>query len=276
MASNPPSPLAWAKAATAELAQVKGVCLDIDDTLSTHGKLTPEAFDALWSLKRAGFAIVPITGRPAGWCDHIARFWPVDAVVGENGAFTFYMHQGVRKRLDTPMGAGLTPESARTKLKSLESAIRARFAHARWASDQSYREYDLAIDICEDVPTWPKPEVEQLLKLCHDQGAHAKLSSIHVNAWFGDYDKKRGFQHALESGILPGPKKLSQWIYIGDSPNDEPMFELFPKSVGVANLKQYLGRLQHPPTWLTKSESGDGFAEMAARLLKARPVKKKR
>lgn len=271
---NPITP--WAKAKTTDLSTIQGVCLDIDDTLSSHGKLTAEAYAALWKLKDAGFAVVPITGRPAGWCDHIARFWPVDAVVGENGAFTYYMHQGVRKRLDTPMGAGgLTAEGARAKLKGLENAIRARFPHARWASDQSYREYDLAIDICEDVPTWPKADVEALLTLCHQAGAHAKLSSIHVNAWFGDYDKKRGFQHALASGILPGPKKLNGWIYIGDSPNDEPMFELFPHSVGVANLKKYLDRLRHPPTWMTGKESGEGFAEMASRLLKGRPAKKK-
>ena len=60
---------------------------DIDDTLTTHGKLTAAAYAALERLQRAGKLVIPITGRPAGWCDHIARMWPVDAVVGENGAF---------------------------------------------------------------------------------------------------------------------------------------------------------------------------------------------
>ncbi len=212
--------------------------------------------------------MVPITGRPAGWCDHIARFWPVDAVVGENGAFTFYMEKGVRKRVDTPMG--MKPEDARAKLKALEKTVRERFSQARWASDQSYREYDLAIDICEDVPPWSRADIDALLELCHGAGAHAKLSSIHVNTWFGDYDKKRGFQHALKSGILPGSQKLEHWIYIGDSPNDEPMFEYFPKSVGVSNLRQYLDRLKHPPQWLTKSASGAGFEEMAALLISSK------
>src|SRR5687767_5199996 len=98
-------PTRWKQADRAELAKLKGVCLDIDDTLSTHGKLTSDAFSALWALKDAGFLIVPITGRPAGWCDHIARFWPVDAVVGENGAFTFFMKDGIRRRIDTPGAA---------------------------------------------------------------------------------------------------------------------------------------------------------------------------
>src|SRR5580698_2815830 len=91
----------WQESSLTELGQVQGVCLDIDDTLSTAGKLTAEAYASLWNLKNAGFVIVPVTGRPAGWCDQIARFWPVDAVVGENGAFTFFMKDGKRQRMDT-------------------------------------------------------------------------------------------------------------------------------------------------------------------------------
>jgi HAD superfamily hydrolase (TIGR01484 family) len=256
----------WKESSLQELKALKGVCLDIDDTLSTSGKLTDEAFSALWSLKNAGFFVVPITGRPAGWCDHIARFWPVDAVVGENGAFTFFMKDRVLKRIDTPSGS--TSEKCKTQLKSLGETILKRFPHAKWASDQSYREYDLAIDICEDVPTWPKEDVEELLKMCTAAGAHAKLSSIHVNTWFGNYDKKSGFRNWLKH-VGNAPQE-NEWIFIGDSPNDEPMFESFPYSVGVANLSQYLDRLNHPPRWITQSKSGAGFSEMAARLVTSR------
>src|SRR5262252_3618530 len=130
------------------LAAIEGVLTDIDETLSTRGQLTADAYRALEMLKKAGLRVVPVTGRPEGWCDHIARFWPVDAVVGENGAFTFYMdHErasSVRRRLDTPLGAGLTPAQAKTKLNELAQAIQARFPQASWASDQAYREFDLA------------------------------------------------------------------------------------------------------------------------------------
>jgi hypothetical protein len=271
----------WKSATAAELKKVRGVCLDIDDTLSSHGKLTADAYRALWSLKDAGFAVVPITGRPAGWCDHFARFWPVDAVVGENGAFTFFMDGGVRKRIDTP--AGESNEALRTKLGYLEQKVLARFPHAKWASDQAYREYDLAIDFCEDVSPWPRAEVDELLGLCHGLGAHAKLSSIHVNCWFGQYDKRKGFEHWLNSGApglkmaagAPGGTEVpawNEWLFIGDSPNDEPMFAAFEHSVGVANLKRYLDRVKHPPRWITSLESGEGFAEMAAKLVSARSV----
>lgn len=264
-------PSAWKDAPSSELAQIQGVCLDVDDTLSTGGKLTSEAYAALWALKEAGFAVIPITGRPAGWCDHFARFWPVNAVVGENGAFTFFMKDGVRKRLDTP--AGITPEEGKKKLQALSKKILKEFPDAEWASDQSYREYDLAIDICEDVPAWSREKIDALLKLCKSEGAHAKLSSIHVNAWFGDYDKKSGLKHWLSKGapglnrVAPAWEKL---LFIGDSPNDEPLFESFKFSVGVANLSKYLDRLSFPPKWITELESGAGFSEMAAKLIASR------
>jgi len=256
----------WQDASLEELASVKGICLDIDETLSTRGKLTSEAFSALWRLQAAGFRVIPITGRPAGWCDLIARFWPVDAVVGENGAFSFFMRDGKRHRVTTPRA----PETPRPAIDRLAQVLRTEFPGARWASDQAYREYDLAIDFCEDVPAWPRSEVDRLVSVCEREGAHAKVSSIHVNAWFGDYDKFSGFTHFLNSASLPELPDVSQWLFIGDSPNDEPLFARFPFSVGVANIQEFADRLKHPPTWITSSESGAGFVEMADRMIAAR------
>lgn len=264
-------PAPWSNATKEELGQIRGVCLDIDDTLSTHGKLTSEAFSALWKLKETGFAVVAITGRPAGWCDHFARFWPVDAVVGENGAFTFFMKSGVRRRIDTPaVGIDSDPITRKKRLENLGAAIRSRFPHAKWASDQAYREYDLAIDFCEDVPRWPAADLDTLLDLCVKEGAHAKLSSIHVNVWFGDYDKHGGFTHWLNSEAPVALQDPSKWLFIGDSPNDEPLFARFASSVGVANLKPFLSRIAQPPRWLTDSESGAGVREMVDRLVHAK------
>lgn len=211
--------------------------------------------------------IVPITGRPAGWCDHIARFWPVDAVVGENGAFTLYMQGGILKRLNTLSAS--TSTDLKAKLKKLHTAIVRRFPHAQVASDQAYREYDLAIDICEDVAAWSPSDVDALLSLCKNSGAHAKLSSIHVNTWFGDYDKRTGFDTWVKQGLLSKKVPSDAWIFIGDSPNDEPLFASFKHSVGVANLKQYLPRLKNPPVWITQKPSGQGFSQMAARLIRS-------
>ncbi len=253
-----------------EVSEIRGICLDIDDTLSTHGKLTAEAYQALWNLKNAGYFIVPITGRPAGWCDHIIRFWPVDAVVGENGAFTFYMKDKVRSRIETP-GALADATVRAKKLHDLGQTILKEFPHAKWASDQAYREHDLAIDFCEDVPPWPRADIDRLVEVCHQVGAQAKISSIHVNSWFGTHNKCSGFEawkQAGFQGLVKGTDiKHDQWIFIGDSPNDEPMFEYFSKSVGVANLAPFLDRIKNPPRWITQHESGNGFVEFAEKLL---------
>ena len=265
-----PTPLHTARKDS--LKTIRAVCLDIDDTLSTQGKLTSEAYSALWQLKEAGFIVVPITGRPAGWCDHFARFWPVDAIIGENGAFSFFMKDGIRKRIDT-LERTHSPAELKHRLQVLSERIKDQFPDARWASDQAYREYDLAVDICEDVKPWDQDQVISLLEYAKKQGAHAKLSSIHVNIWFGDYDKFTGFQYWLSEGApgcpVPAPS-LDEWIYIGDSPNDEPLFEKFSYSVGVANLKKYLSQLTHRPTWITDDESGAGFTELTRTLIQSR------
>lgn len=254
-----PSPL---EALAPHRNRIRGICFDIDDTFSLHGKIQDEAFSALWDLKRAGFTLIPVTGRPAGWCDHIARFWPVDAVVGENGAFSFYMADGKRKRIDT-----LPPpeaQAARSKLAALRSGIETEFPGVQFASDQNYREYDLAIDFCEDVSPWPESEIDRLVTFCESKGAIAKISSIHVNTWFGRYTKIEGIRHLLhQAGKDLGLPDFDSLIFVGDSPNDEPMFGAFELSVGVANVKPYLARLRTPPKFLTQLEAGAGFSELA-------------
>lgn len=254
-----------------ELKNIKALCFDIDDTFSSEGKITPEAFSALWKLKEAGFILVPVTGRPAGWCDMIARFWPVDAVIGENGAFVFFMKNGVRSRMDVL--DEFKASEARCKITWLKDKVLEEFPHAQWASDQEYREYDLAIDFCEDVKPWREDEIDDLVSHCENLGAIAKISSIHVNAWFGDYNKQMALRVWLERGA-PGLKgkvpSLDEWIYAGDSPNDEPAFEFFKQSVGVANLSKFLKKMKTHPTYITEGESGRGFSELALKLIESR------
>ncbi|MEO8143284.1 MAG: HAD-IIB family hydrolase, partial [Betaproteobacteria bacterium] len=131
----------------------RGLLFDIDDTLTTDGRLTAEAYGAMERLKRAGKLLVPITGRPAGWCDHIARMWPVDAVVGENGAFYFCRARGrqIRHFHDDEQ----TRAGNRARLQAIGRQILRQVPGCALASDQPYRESDLAIDFCEDVPPLP-------------------------------------------------------------------------------------------------------------------------
>src|SRR5213593_2830135 len=100
---------------------VRAVLVDIDETLTTSGKLTADAYAALERLHAAGRIVVLVTGRPAGWCDHIARMWPVDAVVGENGAFYFFFAEGrLRKRF---VDDDATRAQKRAKLETIAKRI---------------------------------------------------------------------------------------------------------------------------------------------------------
>ena len=254
-----------------EKRRVQGVFTDIDDTLTTDGRLTAEAYAAMQDLKEAGFLVIPITGRPAGWCDHIARMWPVDGVVGENGAFYFRYADDARrmtKRFLVPKDARI---ANRRRLESLRDRILAAVPGTAVASDQLYREADLAIDFCEDVERLPTSEIERIIELFEDAGATAKASSIHVNGWFGDYDKLGMTRIMLdECFAIDLEAEKETFVYAGDSPNDAPMFAWFPNAVGVANVRDFAGRLAAEPAYVTEARCGAGFAELARELIAVR------
>ena len=247
---------------------IRYVLTDIDDTLTVKGRLPAVVFAAMEDLQRFGIRVVPITGRPAGWCDHIARMWPVDGLVGENGAF--YFQYDVREKKMTRRYWKSKEEriSDRTRLNGIREKVLADVPGCAVAADQAYREADLAIDFCEDVPPLPMPSAQAIKAIFENAGATAKISSIHVNGWFGDYDKlsmsrlmfKEVFTEDLDA-------VRGQMIFCGDSPNDSPMFGFFPHSVGVANVRAFEAQLEMPPTWVTRAEGGFGFAEMVKILL---------
>jgi HAD superfamily hydrolase (TIGR01484 family) len=253
----------------ADAAALRYVLFDIDDTITEGGLLPEESYSAIWALRRAGVAAVPVTGRPAGWCDLIARQWPVAGVVGENGAFAFYMEDGRLRRLFHP--AAPDPASTRDRLTRLgEEAVR-RVPGLRLAKDQPYRLFDLALDFAEEPPELPLGEAIQVKKLCEAAGARAKVSSIHVNAWFGDYDKLSMSELFLSSILGWDPILCSRAVaFFGDSPNDEPMFERFEISCGVANVRRFEAVMEHPPAFVTQKPFGQGFAEACEYILECR------
>jgi HAD superfamily hydrolase (TIGR01484 family) len=249
--------------------EVSAVLTDIDDTLTTEGKLTAEAYSALERLQRAGFRVVPVTGRPAGWCDHIARMWPVDAVVGENGAFYFYYAKGRLERRFQQDQASRAEKRAR--LSAIAERILAAVPGCALASDQPYRETDLAIDYCEDVPPLPLAAAERIASLMREAGLTAKVSSIHINGWFGDYDKLATARRLFAERFgLDLDQANRQVVFAGDSPNDAPMFGFFHNSVGVVNVRKFEQVLSAKPRFITKAPAGAGFRELAEHLLVAK------
>ncbi len=253
--------------------QIRFVLTDIDDTVTTDGRLTADAYTALERLSAAGITVIPITGRPAGWCDHIARMWPVFAVVGENGAFYMRYDRVARKMTTHQWASEAHLQENRQKLDRLALEILQQVPGSALASDQQYRLADLAIDFCEDVAPLSERAVQQIVAMFKAAGAQAKVSSIHVNGWFGAYDKlsmtKTLFAREFDIDLQNDNENV---LFIGDSPNDEPMFEFFSYSVGVANIHKQLHRLTHRPKFVTPSEGGAGFVEMAHQLLLAHKV----
>lgn len=250
---------------------VRAVLTDVDDTLTTGGRLPAVSLAALERLRGAGLAVAAITGRPAGWCDMIARFWPVDGVVGENGAFYFAYDSGAR-RMHRIFAAGDAARAAnRARLAHVRERVLAEVPGCAVAADQQYRETDLAIDVREDAGPLAPEAVDRIKAIFEEEGATAKISSIHVNGWFGDYDKLSMTRRLAADRLgIDVDAERARVIFCGDSPNDAPMFAHFPNACGVANVRDFSARLEAAPAWIASARGGEGFSEIAGAILSAR------
>ena len=250
---------------------IRGVLTDIDDTLTDEGHLPAVAYAALERLRNAGLLVIPVTGRPAGWCDHIARMWPVDAVVGENGAFWF-RHDRQAGRLIKRYVMGEEERALRrARLGAIAERVMREVPGCAISSDQPYREADLAIDFREDVAPLPLADVQRIVTIMESEGLTAKASSIHVNGWFGGYDKlSTSLLMMREEFAIDLAAARDAFVFAGDSPNDQPMFGFFPNAVGVANVREMEELMTKLPAWITPSRGSHGFAELAEALLASR------
>jgi HAD superfamily hydrolase (TIGR01484 family) len=249
-------------------ARLRGVLTDIDDTLTSGGKLDAASYGALWRLSRAGLIVVPITGRPAGWCDLIARQWPVAGIVGENGALAFYEDAGVLQRIYHPE---VSDPALHTRLDAVRHDVLAAVPGARVAKDQPFRMFDLAIDFAEEQPDLGLAAGYRIAEVFERHGAQAKVSSIHVNGWFGDYDKLSMTRLFLSRRYgIDLDRDAERFVFCGDSANDEPMFAAFPNACGVANIADFADRMRHLPRYVASRSGGAGFAELVDTLLDKR------
>jgi HAD superfamily hydrolase (TIGR01484 family) len=242
---------------------------DIDDTLTDHGKLPAESYEALWRAHEAGLAVIPVTGRPAGWCDLICRQWPVAAVVGENGAFAFYLEDDHLQALRHPRSP--EPRANRARLEEIAQQVFAAVPGTRPAKDQFSRLYDFAVDFREEPPYLDLDAARRIASIFESHGARARISSIHVNAWFGDYDKLGMVEQLMRqrfSTDVTTPEGNRRVLFCGDSPNDEPMFAAFENSVGVANIVEFADDLVSTPRYVTRAAGAGGFVEMMNVLLR--------
>lgn len=241
------------------------VLTDVDDTLTWQGQLPPETLVALKALRDAGKKVVAVTGACAGWCDHIAQLWPVDAVLGENGAFIMEKQNGyLTLRSQMPL-EDVRAEQQRLKAEVLD--ILNDYPELSLTLDQSYRLCEVAIDIGQNRPRVDDAIIEEIVSKIHALGAHATASSIHINAWYGEHSKRATSTAFLKEKGLSDEEILQHACYVGDSMNDQFMFEALPFSVGVANIKHYWTKLSHHPVVVMQKPGGYGFAEFTDKLL---------
>lgn len=250
----------------ADLKGIRYLFTDIDDTLTTDGKLLPQTYQALWSLRDAGIAVVPVTGGSAGWCEHIVRTWPVAATVAESGAlaitqrrgrvtFEFWEAEAVQRQRQA--------DHLRDAMKTLSLHPSFKLAH-----DQPFRLADVAIDIAGQT----RDSIDVLARAIRASGATAAVSSIHINTWIGTYDKRAMSERVLRTlSGLSFADAGEAVCFVGDSRNDASMFSAVSKSFGVANIRPILDDLPTPPRWISAKPAGLGFCDIARMLIAANP-----
>lgn len=247
---------------------------DIDDTITTGGMMPYETLQSVWNLSKSGIRVVLVTGRPAGWCDYFARMWPVTGIIGENGAFYFSYNSESRKMKRVYLQTVEDRKEGQHGLEKISRRVLSEVQGCAISVDQSFRIADLAIDFCEDVPPLGDEAINKICRIIEEEGAVYKVSSIHINCWFGNYNKLTCFNRFLMDFTGSTLEKMQEKIiYIGDSPNDEPMFEKLKYSAAVNNIVNFTDRMEHYPAYKSSEDSGDGFKEIIDIILTKRGQK---
>ena len=262
-----PVPDPWSQVTDDALQGLRGVLTDIDDTLTRDGAIDPPALAALQRLRQAGLPVLAITGRPAGWSEPFALAWPVAGIVAENGAVLLRRRANGGLQVDYTQDEPTRLANAQ-RLAACAAAILADVPGATLARDSAGRRTDIAIDHSEFEPLG-EAAITQVVALMRAHGLTATVSSIHINGWIGGHNKWTAAQWAVPQ-LLGEPFEPARWLYVGDSTNDQVMFEHLPLTVGVANIARFWPELKHRPAWVTAGDRGLGFAEVAARLLQAK------
>jgi len=263
-----------------------GIFTDIDDTLTTQGTITQDALQALGALKAAGLHVIPITGRPIGWCEPFVQGnlgaggtpWPVDAIVAENGSTAFSLSQispqpssDMREQLSKLYQQDASTRIANfSRMQEVAMRVLREVPGTRLSQDSPGRETDMAIDHSE-FASLSADDIARVVAVMRRAGMNATVSSIHINGWFGTHNKLEGARWIVRQ--LWGrdlDAEMDRWVYVGDSTNDQLMFEHFAHSVGVANIRRFEAELTHFPRYITTAERGAGFNQVAQAILSAR------
>ena len=254
------------EAGRSTFASVRFVLTDMDETLTYRGRLEARTYAALERLQQAGVTVVPVTAAPAGWCDQMARMWPVDGVIGENGGFLFRRDAGGHGVVRRFWHGEADRPAVMEELARIARAVQTAVPSARFAEDQPFRLTSIAFAQPEDPA-----EGQAIVAALRAEGADVTLNNLWVLGWLGGYDKLAMARRvlALEFG-LDVDAEPEAVLYVGDSTNDAPMFGFFRHSVGVSTVTRYLHEIPTPPAWIAAGPGGAGFVEAADAVLASR------
>jgi HAD superfamily hydrolase (TIGR01484 family) len=244
--------------------RLRGLLFDLDDTLLDGTRLGEAAYSSLYRLRDAGLALVGVTGRPSGWAEVLARQWPVDGMVAENGAIACDLYDDRPRLVDF---AATERDARRVRLAAIVLALKERFPELRPSDDTSARRTDAAFDIGEHERV-PPERVAAVRAAAAELGARTLTSSVHLHVTLDAANKASGATRFLAARFgWDTTESLGRLAFIGDSENDEACFAAFHTTIAVRNFR---GRPTVPPRFVTHGVRGAGFAEAAAVILARR------
>ncbi|WP_448044218.1 HAD-IIB family hydrolase [Bradyrhizobium liaoningense] len=245
---------------------VRFVLTDMDETLTFRGRLGARTYAALERLQAAGVKVIPVTAAPAGWCDQMARMWPVDGVIGENGGLFFQRSGEERGLVRTFWHAEDKRQGVTDRLNEIAASVQQSIPDAVFAEDQPFRLTSVAFARSSDPAL-----TAAIMEALHVAGANTTQNNLWILGWLGPYDKLAMTRRVLSTQHdvdIDGFRDVV--LYVGDSLNDAPMFGHFSLSVGMSTIVEELPLIPTPPRWVTTGPGGDGFVEVADAVLRAK------
>ncbi|MGF1482658.1 MAG: HAD family hydrolase [Cyanophyceae cyanobacterium] len=240
------------------LRKVRLVATDMDGTLTSRGKFTSFLLQALEDLARANLPVVIVTGRSAGWVNGVWNYLPVAGAIAENG--------GVYYASSEPEVLTAIPDlnAHRQQLAETFHWLQSQFPQMEEAADNRFRLTDWTFDVQGLTTT----ELRQVGHLCRQQGWSFTYSTVQCHIKPRQQDKASSLLQILQRYF--SHLKPNEVLTVGDSPNDESLFDpdKFPHSVGVANVLHYRSQLKHQPAYITHQSEGAGFCELVELLLR--------
>ncbi|PSR13398.1 HAD family hydrolase [filamentous cyanobacterium CCP3] len=232
---------------------IKLLATDMDGTLTCQGKFTAALLNGLEQLQAAGLPTMVVTGRSAGWVNGLAHYLPIAGAMAENGGVYFPPNAAPELLVDIPELV-----AHRQQLRVAFSELQQRWPQLHESDDNRFRLTDWTFDL-KDLS---EADLEAMANVCQTLGWGFTYSTVQCHLYKRGQSKATGLLQVLQRHFAPTTS--AEVITLGDSPNDESLFDptLFPHSVGVGNVKDYWHQLNYRPAYVSQANEVDGFLEL--------------